>query len=304
MDTSINHQIAGKLLEAADLLEQQEANPFRVNAYRRAANTISTLKPGVEDIIINQGLEGLLALPHIGEGIARAVYGMVTAGRWPMLDRLRGTLEPEKLFMTVPGIGPKLAERIHDNLSVDTLEALEIASHDGRLETVPGIGLRRTQAIRAALEKMLSRRIRRRSVVLREEAPVDLLLNVDQEYREKARSGLLPKIAPRRFNPSGKAWLPILHTHRNGWHFTVMFSNTARAHELKRTGDWVVIYFYDGHHRESQRTVVTEALGTLIGKRVVRGREEECRDYYLHKAEDKEDRFTSNSQYPRRHRRR
>jgi DNA polymerase (family 10) len=66
MDTSINHQIAGKLLEAADLLEQQEANPFRVSAYRRAANTISTLKRGVEDIIVNEGLEGLLALPHIG----------------------------------------------------------------------------------------------------------------------------------------------------------------------------------------------------------------------------------------------
>jgi hypothetical protein len=292
MDTSINHQIAGKLLEAADLLEQQEANPFRVSAYRRAANTISTLKRGVEDIIVNEGLEGLLALPHIGEGIARAVYGMVTAGRWPMLDRLRGALEPEKLFMTVPGIGPKLAERIHDNLSVDTLEALEIASHDGRLEAVPGIGLRRTQAIRAALVKMLNRRIRTRAALLREEAPVDLLLNVDREYRGKAKSHRLPKIAPRRFNPEGKAWLPILHTHRNGWHFTVMFSNTARAHELKRTGDWVVIYFYDGLHRESQRTVVTEARGILMGKRVVRGREEECRDYYLHEAGDREDCFT------------
>lgn len=293
MDTSINHRVAGKLLEAADLLEQQQANPFRVNAYRRAAKTISTLEPGVEDIIEKEGLEGLLALPHIGEGIARAVYGMVTAGRWPMLDRLRGSLEPEKLFMTVPGIGPKLAARIHDNLSVDTLEALEIAAHDGRLEAVPGIGLRRTQVIRAALAEMLSHRIRRRSAVLREEAPVDLLLDVDREYRKKASSGLLPKIAPRRFNPSGKAWLPILHTHRNGWHFTVMFSNTARAHELKRTGDWVVVYFYDGHHRESQRTVVTEARGTLMGKRVVRGREEECIDYYVHEAEDTADYFTS-----------
>jgi DNA polymerase (family 10) len=115
MDISINHQVAKKLLEAADLLEQQVANPFRVNAYRRAAETISTLKSSVEDIIENEGLEGLLALPHIGEGIARAVYGMVTAGRWAMLDRLRGALEPEKLFMTVPGIGPKLAERIHDH---------------------------------------------------------------------------------------------------------------------------------------------------------------------------------------------
>jgi hypothetical protein len=281
MDISINQAVGRKLLEAADLLEQQQANPFRVNAYRRAADTVSSLKSSVQEIVEKHGVEGLLTLPSIGEGIARAVYEMVATGRWIQLDRLRGTLEPTKLFMTVPGIGPRLAHRIHDTLSVDTLEALEMAAYDGRLETVMGIRSRRTQAIRAALAEMLSRRLRAHTSSPREEAPVALLLEVDREYREKAESGRLPTIAPKRFNPSGEAWLPILHTQRNGWHFTVLYSNTARAHELGRTRDWVVIYFYDDHHRESQRTVVTETRGSLIGKRVVRGREAECREHYM-----------------------
>ncbi len=277
---SINQAVARKLLEAADLLEQQQANPFRVNAYRRAADTVSSLKTNVQEIAEKHGVEGLLTLPNVGEGIARAMYEMVATGRWTQLDRLRGTLEPIKLFMTVPGIGPHLAHRIHDTLSADTLEALEMAAYDGRLETVTGIGSRRTQVIRAALAEMLSRRLRAHASSPREEAPIQLLLEVDHHYQEKAESGRLPTIAPKRFNPSGAAWLPILHTQRNGWHFTVLYSNTARAHELGRTRDWVVIYFYDDHHREGQRTVVTETRGSLIGKRVVRGREAECREYY------------------------
>ena len=71
-----------------------------------------------------------------------------------------------------------------------------------------------------------------------------------------------------------------MHENIGDWHFTILFSNTARAHELKRTHDWVVIYFYNNHHEEGQHTVVTEHSGSLKNKRVVRGRELECRAYY------------------------
>jgi len=107
-----------------------------------------------------------------------------------------------------------------------------------------------------------------------------VLLDVDQEYCQKAVADRLPKVAPRRFNPAHETWLPILHTERDGWHFTALFSNTARAHELGRTRDWVVIYFYDGDHREGQNTVVTETHGPLKERRVVRGREAQCRQFY------------------------
>ena len=110
---------------------------------------------------------------------------------------------------------------------------------------------------------------------------VELLLEVDREYREKARAGVLRKIAPRRYNPAHEAWLPVLHKHAGRWHFTALFSNTGRAHELHRTSDWVVVFFTDGDpDDEGQATVVTEYRGALEGKRVVRGREPECARFY------------------------
>ena len=109
---------------------------------------------------------------------------------------------------------------------------------------------------------------------------VELLLDVDREYREKAQAGSLPKIAPRRMNPEGKAWLPVLHTRFGPWHFTALFSNTERAHELHRVFDWVVIFYSDPEGAEGQATVVTERRGALTGQRVVRGREPECARHY------------------------
>ena len=114
-----------------------------------------------------------------------------------------------------------------------------------------------------------------------DDAPsVEVLLNVDGEYRDKARAGLLPKIAPRCFNPDGNAWLPVLHTRYGPWRLTALFSNTERAHELHRTYDWVVIFFSAPEDEEGQSTVVTERRGSLTGRRVVRGREPECAKYY------------------------
>jgi putative hydrolase len=111
------------------------------------------------------------------------------------------------------------------------------------------------------------------------EAPLEELLDVDREYRELAKKQQLPRIAPRRFNPTREAWLPILHTERESRHYTAMFSNTARAHEVGATHDWVVI-FRDDDGNHGQWTVITSNFGKLRGKRIVRGRESECASHY------------------------
>lgn len=276
----INQLVAEKLRQAADVLEQQNANPFRINAYRRGADTIARLGEPVSVILETKGIDGLVAIPTIGRGIATAINEIARTGTWAQLERLRGTLDPEKLFQTVPGVGPGLARRIHEALHIDTLGAFEAAAHDGCLEQVPGLGARRVAAIRASLQSMLGRLPQR----IRQDVDgptIEVLFDIDKEYRDKAAANRLPTIMPKRFNPENVAWLPILHTQRGVWHFTALFSNTARAHELKKTGDWVVLYFYDDHHQEGQHTVVTESLGPLTDKRVIRGREAECRQYYL-----------------------
>jgi len=305
MRAPTNDEIGDVLERLADLLESQHENPFRVRAYRRAAATARTAEVSLADLLEAQGKDALIALPNIGKGIAAHIEELAHTGRIGMLSRLEGEVSPEDLFTTVPGIGEVLAHAIHAHLGIETLEELEAAAHDGRLAEVPGFGPRRAHAVRDILAGILGKTSRRhaRERHLREtldaatpptqgaEAPpgggahdlhrpsVDDLLDFDAEYRERAQQGQLRTIAPRRFNPSGEAWLPVMHGLRDGWSLTALFSNTARAHELGRTRDWVVIYFErDGD--EDQCTVVTEHTGPLEGLRVVRGREAECRRHY------------------------
>lgn len=272
-------QIADRLDEAAELLEAQGADRFRVRAYRQAAGTIRSLDEDPGEILARDGLPGLIALPTVGERIARAIDEMATTGRWMQLERLRGATDPERVLQTVPGIGPRTATLVHNELQIETLEALEIAAHDGRLEALPGIGPRRAAVIRGALAEMLARR-RRRGPDDHEEPPVSLLLETDALYRSNAAAGRLRTIAPRRFNPDGRAWLPIMHIEADDWEISAMYSNTALAHQLSRTGDWVVLYFSRPGGPEHQRTIVTETRGPLQSLRVVRGREAECRRYH------------------------
>jgi len=285
-----NRRIAGKLAFAADLLAAQGADPFRVAAYRRAAEEVRGLDRDLGEIDKAGGRAALDAIPNVGPSIARAIAELIHTGRWGFIDHLRGAADPEKLFRTVPGIGPSLARRLHETLHLDTLEALEEAAHDGRLEQVPGLGGRRAAAIRGSLAEMLAR-VRRPAAArgtgpgpsgtsASDEPEVALLLDVDREYREKGAAGSLPQIAPKRFNRAGEAWLPILHTRRGPWHLTALYSNTARAHALDRVRDWVILYFHLDGRPEEQRTVVTETHGPLTGRRVVRGREAECRRHY------------------------
>ena len=139
-ERQLNEQAAEIFRECAGILQHQAANPFRVNAYVRAANVLDSLQDDVRELLDREGIDGLVKLPGIGKGLAAAIDEIARTGRLSQLDRLRGEASPETLFQTLPGVGRKLAEDIHETLHVDTLEALENAAHDGSLLTVPGIG--------------------------------------------------------------------------------------------------------------------------------------------------------------------
>ena len=272
-----NVAIASRLQEYAGLLGQQGADRFRIGAFHEAADYIQSLRQPLREVFVREGLAGLIALPKIGRGIAAALAEMLTSGRWSQLDRLRGDTSPALLFMSIPGIGPELARRLADDADLETLEELELALQpDG--PKIPGIGRRRKQAILVQLRERLGR-IRTTGRQLSGHVagpPVRMLLDADALYRERAAAGKLRKIAPRRFNPEGEAWLPILHARRDDWHLTLMRSNTALAHQLGKTMDWVVVYFHQDGHPEGRCTIVTETRGPMAGQRVVRGREAEC----------------------------
>jgi putative hydrolase len=280
MSATLNQQIARRLEEVAAILLEQGANRFRVQAYLHAAETVRALTDPVSELFAREGQAGLEKLPGIGPSIARAIRDLLLHGKLAMLERMRGAAGPLRLLGSVPGIGPVLAGKIHDELGIETLEELETAAYDGRLETVLGVGAKRLSGIRDSLGQRLNRvRAMTPDGHTAGEPTVAELLDVDAEYRREAAAGRLQKIAPRRFNPAREAWLPILHTTRGEHHYTALFSNTAHAHEQQKTGDWVLLYC-DGPHRDWRWTVITSEFGHLRGMRIVRGREEECGEHY------------------------
>jgi len=281
-----NDDIASLLDRIAELLEAQHANPHRVRAYHEGAETVRAAEESLAELVVQGDEERLRELPGIGKRLSALIAEYVRSGRSALYARLQGEVSPGALFSQLPGIGEELSERIVDQLDICTLEELEQAAHNGRLEQVEGFGPQRVEMVRIALAGLLSGAAQRRLewTPAEQKKPasrpdVGLLLKVDEEYRHKAEAGELKRIAPKRFNPSHRTWLPIMHAERDGWDLTALYSNTARAHELDKTHDWVVIY-YDRDGDKGQATVVTETSGPLEGKRVVRGREAECRRHY------------------------
>lgn len=280
-----NEMIADILERVAQLLEVEGKNPFRVRSYRNAAQAVRDYGKPVARMVEGGKTDELRDIPGVGPKISGAIEEIALTGRLGLLDDLESDVTPSAVLRRVPGIGEKLATRIHRLLGVESLEELEIAAHDGSLAELEGVGEKKMKGIRNALAGMLSRSAARRSRERQKAGgstnrpDVRLILKIDAEYRRKAEAGELRKISPRRFNPGGKAWLPILNTRRSGYKFTALYSNTSRAHELGKTHDWVVIY-HERDGRRRQNTVVTAQKGPLQGRRVVRGREKETREYY------------------------
>jgi DNA polymerase (family 10) len=271
-----NATIAKKLADYAAFLEGEDGNVYRVRAYRRAADTVRALERPLRDVLEAEGRAGLEALDGIGAHLAYTIEALLKTGEFRTLRPAGGHIDPERLLTSLPGVGPQLAHLIHERLGITTLEELEQAANQGRLAGL-GIGAKRMRGLIDALAGRLGRY--RLAGPVQGEPSVAELLAVDAAYREKAGLNCLPTITPRRFNPDHEPWLPLYQENRGGWRFRALFSNTALAHRLGQTHDWVVVYFDDGMS-DGQRTVVTETRGDLRGWRVVRGRERECRAHY------------------------
>jgi len=271
-----NTTIARKLNDYATYLEGEDSHLYRVRAYRRAAATVLEQERPLADVVNEKGRAGLEELPGIGPSLAYTVEGLVRTGEFRTLRPDAGHVDPEQLLTSLPGIGRQLAHRLHDQLGITTLEEVERAAHDGRLSQA-GVGPKRLRGLIDALAGRLHRS--RLPEPIQGEPSVAALLAIDDEYRRHSNSDTLPRLTPRRFNPQHEPWLPLFIADRDGWRFRALFSNTALAHRLDKTNDWVVIAFHDVFN-SGQRTIVTETRGDLRGRRVVRGRERECRLYY------------------------
>ncbi|TWU46141.1 DNA polymerase/3'-5' exonuclease PolX [Rubripirellula tenax] len=176
-----NKTTARLLKEIAVLQEQQQANAFRVKAYRAAVKTIEELPTSIRDLLQHDGIDGLIALPTIGKSIANLIDSNIRLGRLPLLDRLRGESNAETYFTKLPGIGPELSRRIYDHLHIETLPELYAAAQQGRLAEVPGLGRKRVRAIQESLETRIGNTSDVSAFLETDRSiPVDDLLAIDE----------------------------------------------------------------------------------------------------------------------------
>jgi len=141
-----NARIAADLDEIADLLELQDANPFRVRAYRNAARTVRDADAPIRARV--EANEDLRELPGIGKDIAAQIVRKVEGHEMEALVDLRGKV-PRGLLdvVRVPGVGPKKARALWSELGVASLDALDAAAREGRIADLKGFGAKTQERI-------------------------------------------------------------------------------------------------------------------------------------------------------------
>lgn len=147
-----NVAIARILEEVADVLEIQNANPFRIRAYRNAVRTVEAQTTPLRRMI-EEG-RPLTGLPGIGKEMAGHIREMVETGTLGFRDQLLAEV-PRSLIelMRVPGLGPRKAKKLWDDLRIGSVEELEEAARAGRIAEVPGFGARSQEKILAGIEE-------------------------------------------------------------------------------------------------------------------------------------------------------
>ena len=131
-------QVAAVLTEIGTLLELKGENPFKTRAYHNAARTLEGLAEPL-DKIVSEGRLG--EIKGFGDALVDKITKLVTTGNLPYYDELKASVAPGLVEMLgIPSLGPKKVKKLHDELGVDTIEALEAACKAGKVAVLDGFG--------------------------------------------------------------------------------------------------------------------------------------------------------------------
>ncbi len=146
-----NADVVRLLGELARLTELDEGSPnaFRVRAYTGAQRAVE----GLDTDVAGLSAEELASIRGIGSSIATRIREYVDTGRVERLEELRARHPASKVALTlVPGLGPRLVQRLEDELGVTSVEGLVAALDDGRVTDLPGFGEKRVERLRASID--------------------------------------------------------------------------------------------------------------------------------------------------------
>jgi DNA polymerase (family 10) len=149
-----NADIAAIFEEIAELLELENANPYRIRAYRNAARTVQGYAADIA-ALLNSG-QALPKLPGIGGDLAGKISEIASSGTCALHQRLRREVPPELLrLLSVPGLGPKRVKRLYHELGVETPQQLYEAAQHGRIRRLHGFGDKTEAKLLRSVEQQL-----------------------------------------------------------------------------------------------------------------------------------------------------
>ncbi|MGS0764793.1 DNA polymerase/3'-5' exonuclease PolX [Syntrophomonas curvata] len=150
-----NREVAAILARTADMLQIKGDNPYKIRAYRKAAESVYHLD---EDIAILYEKGRLKNIPGIGDAVEAKIEEILKTGSCAYYDRLIREVPAGLLDMlAIPGLGHKSVKLIYDNLKTETLDELGEACKEGKIRNIPGLGVRTEENIIKGIEEIKQR---------------------------------------------------------------------------------------------------------------------------------------------------
>ena len=142
-----NGKISAQITKLADLLEFQGANSFKIRAYRRGARVIKDSTDSFTAIVNNDPSQ-LLEIDGIGKGVAEKITQLIQDGEIAEINDILETVPPTVLdILRIPGLGPKKAAALYQELGIQTLEQLRAACESNEIQQLKGFAAKTEQSI-------------------------------------------------------------------------------------------------------------------------------------------------------------
>jgi DNA polymerase (family 10) len=153
-----NQEIADVFRRLADLMELGEDNPFKIRAYRAAAETIEDTTTPLAEMISQGGVARLRELPGVGEAISKKVVELLETGTFKAYEDVKAKIPETTLdLLKVAGVGLKTLQLLYHRFQINNLDDFAKFVEGGGLNSVPHIGAKTQERIRASLHELLNR---------------------------------------------------------------------------------------------------------------------------------------------------
>jgi DNA polymerase (family 10) len=150
-----NREIAAIFYRIADLMEFRDDNPFKIRSYRAAAETIEATATPLAEMVAAGGAASLRQLPGVGEAISKKIVEILETGSCQFYEELKAEIPLTVLdLLKIEGIGMKTAQILYRQFSITNLDDFEKFVEGDGLQSVPRLGQKTQQRIRASLERL------------------------------------------------------------------------------------------------------------------------------------------------------